>query len=47
CLSVCQKDLSCVAFNYYKQNKMCRLFKYTDQYFRDDSVDAGVKTQTN
>lgn len=45
CESVCKNDKTCVAFTFYKEDRSCRLFNRTGEYFANQRTDSGVKTQ--
>jgi hypothetical protein len=41
CARSCEQNLSCVAYTYYKQTELCRLFKTADKYGENASGRAG------
>jgi hypothetical protein len=45
CESACKDDNTCVAFTFYKEDRSCRLFDRTGEYFANRQTDSGVKTQ--
>jgi hypothetical protein len=49
CRSACNGELSCVAFNFLKRENRadnCEMYKMSDGYKDDTSVDAGYKYQS-